>query len=156
MPGSTPLRARDEEFARLVASGMTLIESWCQSVEPSVVPTAGRRVSASKAGKRCAERIAYLKAHGTRSALVASDDDALTAERLNELMQATTNTIRVAAEVAQRVGALSLAQGLRKVAVTHAGRAQRVERRAPKIDEVDPQVPKDVYLSRLKSCECQT
>lgn len=148
-------RARDERFARLAAEveGITLLDAWCRSVSPPAPPTPGRRVSASKAGKRCAERIAFLKRLRAQKAL-NEETEPFTLERLASLMEDATRTLMEAANVAQRAGASSIAQSLRKAVVTHAGRAHRVERQTANVQIQKKTVPVSEYLERLRLCEC--
>lgn len=149
-------RERDERFANLVTCGETYLSAWCESAEgtPKPAPTASARVQASRMAKRCADRIAYLKAR--RVAETASEDGPvpITAESLSEIMEDTTRTLMRAATAAQRAGSAATAQNLRRCVVTHAGRAHRVEIRAPKTADDGPTIPVAEYIARLRPCEC--
>lgn len=153
--GAQPLKPRTEHFARLVSEGASFLSAWCDSAEghPKPEPTASARVQASRMAKRCADRIAYLKA---QRAGEASDDasDPLTAASLTGIMEDTTETLVRAANAAQRAGSEALAQNLRRVVVTHSGRAHRVENRSPKLEGKGAEIPVADYLARLRPCVC--
>ena len=154
-PGSAPLRSRDERFAQLVADadgGQSRVESWVQSdpaeVKPEITP--GRRVSASKAGKRCADRIAYLKQQNTSTA----PTERLTAHRLTALMEEVTRSLMSAADSAQKAGSHSIAQILRKSITVHAGRSERVDRRSPTPARSANDIDVTAMVERLYYCTC--
>lgn len=156
-PGSTPIKKeRDERFARLVAEadgGASLVALWCQSDSAEVKPAAtnGRRVSASKARKRVADRVAYIKRQN------ASDTpaEALTAERLSAIMAEVTGALMVAARAAQAAGADNIAQQLRKCITVHAGRSERVSTRSPTPEKNPDEIDLDGVLSRFHPCICE-
>lgn len=151
-----PLKPRAERFAHLVADGATFLAAWCESAEghPKPEPTASARVQASRMAKRCADRIAYLKAQRAYQGATAGASDPLTAASLTGIMEETTQTLVRAANAAQRAGSEALAQNLRRVVVTHSGRAHRVECRSPKSEDKGPAIPVADYLARLRPCKC--
>lgn len=154
--GSIPMtRARDERFAAIVAGadgGLSLARAWCLSdpavVKPKVTP--GRRVSASNAGKRVADRVAWLKQQ--HASVVPIEN--LTTERISNLMERTTIDLMAAARHAQKVGSNNIAQQLRKALIIHAGRSSRLKQSVPAQDNIDEVVDVDSILSRLYACIC--
>lgn len=59
-------RIRDEKFAQILAEsdgGLSLTQAWCLSDPSEATPgvTPGRRVSASKAFKRVADKVAWFE-----------------------------------------------------------------------------------------------
>lgn len=151
-----PLKPRAERFAHLVADGTTYLSAWCESAEghPKPEPTASARVQASRMAKRCADRIAYLKTQKAGQVEPLNATYTLTAASLKDMMEGTTQTLVKAANAAQRAGSEALAQNLRRVVVTHSGRAHRVETRSPKSAENSPNIPVADYVARLQPCVC--
>jgi hypothetical protein len=155
-PGFAILKsARDERFANIVAEadgGLTLVEAWCQSDPAEVKPevTAGRRVGASKAHKRVAARVAYIKRQNASQTPTA----ALTTEILSTLMAEVTSALMVGARAAQDAGAENIAQQLRKCITVHAGRSERVEHRAPAPVENHHEIDVDLIVKRFHPCTC--
>lgn len=155
-PGSVPLRReRDERFAQILAAsdgGITKVQAWCESDPAEAKPdaTSGRRVSASKALKRAAERVAYIKRQNATDASTTT----LTAERLSVLMASITSALVTAAKAAQAAGADNIAQQLRKSITVHAGRSERVEHRSPAPEENQDAVDVDSIVRRFYTCFC--
>lgn len=155
-PGSTPIKkARDERFAQLLAEadgGLSLVEAWCRSdsAEVKAVVTPGRRVSASKARKRVAARVAYIKRQNASGASTTT----LTAARLSLLMADITSALVTAAKSAQAAGADNIAQQLRKCITVHAGRSERVEHRSPAPEENQDAIDVDSIARRFYPCLC--
>lgn len=153
---SVPLtRAREERFALLLAEsdgGLSLSQAWVQSDPAVVTPevTPGRRVSASKAFKRVADRVAWIK----QQAASTAPTEALTAERLSSLMEGTTASLLDAARHAQKVGANNIAQSLRRVLTVHAGRSSRLDQRVPAQEKIGGAVDVESILTRLHFCTC--
>lgn len=155
-PGSVKMKSeRLERFARILGEtdgGLTLVEAWIQSdpaeVKPKVTP--GRRVSASKAGKRVADRVAFIKQKNASTAPTAS----LTAERLTTLMSSVTASLLSAADAANRAGSNAIAQQLRKAITVHAGRSVRLGRRSPALEQNADEIDIDGVLERLHYCKC--
>lgn len=146
--GSSSLRkAHYEAFAQNVAAGMLLIDAWCAATGAQATP--GRRVTATRVNARedVMDRIAYLR----RTRAAPSAREHLTASHLSELMEKVTESLTQAAEAAVRAGASYAQQSaIRKCLVTHAGRSQRVESRAPSPEKADDIRPiRDVYY-----CTC--
>lgn len=141
---STCKRPRDERFCQILAQSardghqMTLIQAWCESSVgyPKPEPTPGLRVSASKAHKRLAGRVAFLKAQYTEQRASTADaasnkTEKVTAKSLSILMQTVTISLVAAADCAAQHGANNIARQLRKTIVTHSGRVGRASARAP-------------------------
>jgi len=155
--GAEPMRRpRDERFAQLLAGAGTisLLDAWIESSAEGVKPdpSPSLRVTASRAGKRVADRVAYLK---RQRAAESAPSEPLTAERLSALMASTTAALLDAANAAQFAGADSIAQHLRKTITVHAGRSARVERRAPSKERKTGVVDIDAVLARLFPCRCE-
>ena len=154
--GSAPMEAtRLEKYAQILAEqdgGISLVKAWCQSDSAEVTPepTNGRRVSASNALKRVADRVAWLKQQNASRAPVAS----LTAERLAALMQRTTVDLMTAARHAQKAGSNNIALQLRKSLIIHAGRSSRLEQYVPRQDKIGEEVDVNSIMSRLYPCIC--
>jgi hypothetical protein len=159
VPGSEPLAPRAERFAQILAAAardgvkMTQLEAYCLS-DPSDVkpkPTKGRKTNGSKLYAVAADRIAYLKRMHARGEAPAVN---ISAARLSSLMAEVTQNLLDASDRASDHGAQDLARRLRASAVTHIGRAQRVERRtgiAP--SEVDTKDPAERFRG-LRLCTC--
>lgn len=155
-PGSAPMKSeRDERFANIVAEadgGISLVEAWCRSdpAEMKPVVTPGRRVSASKAHKRVAARVAYIKRQNASGASTTT----LTAARLSLLMADITSALVAAAKSAQAAGADNISQQLRKCITVHAGRSLRVEHKSPVPDENQDAIDVDIIARRFYPCLC--
>jgi len=152
----TKREERDERFAQLVAEGdRTLTEAWLLSSGDEVRPenTPGRRVSASRAGKRCAERIAQLKRERATSQ-APQEAETLTAGRLQLLMADVTAVLMDAANAAQQAGSTGIAQQLRKTITVHSGRTSRLSDRTPAPEQKSAEIDREGILSRLYACRC--
>ena len=154
---SLPMRRdRDERFAQFMVEGdRTMIEAWCLSADSVTKPepTPGRRVSASRAGARCAERIAHLKRERASGA-PQEEAETLTARRLQLLMADVTAVLMDAANAAQQAGSNGIAQQLRKTITVHSGRTSRLSDRTPAPEKKSAVIDRDGILSRLYACRC--
>ena len=134
-------RPRDERFCQILSQSardghqMTLVQAWCDSAEgyPKPEPSPGLRVSSSKAHKRLAGRVAYLKAeYATKrptADAVPTDSNKVTAQTIQNLMTTVTESLMKAASAASAHGANNIACQIRKTIVTHSGRINRVSGR---------------------------
>lgn len=165
-------RPRDERFCQILAQSardgdqMTLIQAWCMSATdyPKPQPTPGLRVSASKAHKRLAGRVAHLKAeHAEQRASTANavpTNDKVTTQTIQNLMQTVTESLVQAANAASAHGANNIARQIRKTIVTHSGRISRVSGRidAPTTEINEDEVEKlasNITLN-VGYCSCPT
>lgn len=171
--GSAPCkRPRDERYCQILAQSardghqMTLVQAWCESAEnyPKPQPSLGLRVSASKAHKRVAARVAFLKsqyaAQRTTADAVSTVPEKVTAKTIQNLMTTVTESLMLAASAASAHGANNIARQIRKSVVTHCGRIGRSSGRidAPAGETNAGEVEKlatNIALN-LSYCSCKT
>jgi hypothetical protein len=129
-PAAKKRAERDRRFAKLVAmDGLTYSAAWVESAEgyPKPEPTPGRRVSASKAAKRCGNLISEMRlqrAEATAPVEVRTDPDSILL-----LMDQVSAALLQASKVAKAHGANRLANTLRQSLTRHVGRTSRVSQR---------------------------
>ena len=133
-PAAKKRADRDRRFAKLVAvDGLNYTEAWVESADgfPKPEPTPGRRVSASKAAKRCKDLIAEMrlqKAEATVPVEVSTDPQIL------RLMDEVSAALLQASKVAKAHGANRLANTMRQSLTRHVGRQSRVSQRVENPD----------------------
>ena len=129
-PAAKKRADRDQRFAKLVAvDGLNYTEAWVESADgfPKPQPTPGRRVSASKAAKRCKDLIAEMrlqKAEASAPVEVRTDP-----ESILSLMDEVSAALLQASKVAKAHGANRLANTMRQSLTRHVGRQSRVSQR---------------------------
>lgn len=151
---SQPLsNARHERYSVLLASPekRSAVECWVLS-DPSPVkpdPTNGRAVASSRVANRedVKARVDYLRAQRAKQ---ETEPEALNGERIATLMKHVTDQIMDAARIAESLGASDTGQKLRRAALTHAGRAERLHKAAPAVVKVDTAIDLDGALQRMR------
>lgn len=141
-----------EQFAQLVAIGVTLSAAYRQAIARGDIVDGTARTNGSRMAKEAAVR---QRIQTLRAALTTDDlPPEITRRDLATMMQEVTDALERCLDAARagRISPRSLAAVRRAISV-HIGRAQRMDVPAPAAphEEAD-----DGLLSRLRECRCAT